>query len=124
MRPFQNLFSKRSKTIGTSIWGVWLHFEPNEELPPDDVYECHFYFVYDYESAEGREQAESLVHELEQGGGPKGSLKERLGQGAPRVDVSFEAVSDDLFTLNMLKRTVRWYYDSFSLRDGVQPPQD
>lgn len=112
-RIFKESFPKLAKKDVDVILGVWIRYDPEEELVNDDEkYDCKFYFVYDTEEENCLERAKAIVD--------KCTEKIKISTDcADKVDIDLIPIADSQFTYNMQRKLVQWYYDFISIQDEI-----
>ena len=93
-----------------AILGVWLYYDPDEEISPGtgDGYECTFYFVYDTEEPASRQRTEDIINNC------KKKIDGELLDTDPSVIINLIAVPDSEFSYNSQRKLTQWYYDFIS----------
>ena len=98
---------------GEEIIGIWVNYDPREELTPGDPYEIDLYVVFSVDVPGAREVAENLVD----------GLRRRLDDAEDLVAGECEALSEEAFTLHDLRRTEQLRFEYISNRLGADAPR-
>lgn len=98
---------------GEAIIGIWVNYDPREELAPGDPYEIDLYVVFSVDCPEASEVAEDLVE----------GLRRRLDDAEDLVAGECEALSEQAFTLHDLRTTEQLRFEYISNRLGPDAPR-
>ena len=98
---------------GEEIIGIWVNYDPREELAPGDPYEIDLYVVFSADAPGASEVAEHLVE----------GLRNRLDETEDLVPGECEAFSEQTFTLHDLRRTEQLRFEYISNRLGADAPR-
>ncbi|WP_019625761.1 hypothetical protein [Thioalkalivibrio sp. ALJT] len=109
---WDHLRSKLRKK-GEEIIGIWINYDPREELAPGDPYEIDLYVVFSVDAPGASEVAETLAD----------GLRQRLEGTENLVPGECEALSEEAFTLHDLRTTEQLRFEYISNRLGPDAPR-
>lgn len=110
---FWKQLHKKLRNRGEEIIGIWLDYDPREELAPGDPYEIDLYVVFSVDVPGASEVAENLVD----------GLRRRLEDAEDLVAGECEALSEQAFTLHDLRRAEQLRFEYISNRLGPDAPR-
>jgi len=123
MRSVQGTLEDAGKGSPYAIHGIYLHHDPNDELPDDQIYEIEIFVVYNSEIEDAQQTAEAAAEKIRR----RFELKfktfptEGIGLRWQSIELTnCEAMSDLDFTLADLLTFQIFRLDHVSLRQDPQ----
>ncbi|MHA3318974.1 hypothetical protein [Legionella pneumophila] len=119
LKPVFDFIEANCKKQLSSILGIWIDYQPSEELEPDNPYELWLNIVYVTNEPNADKNANDLVNKIEEKFSKLMSKSEKLGSV---ILSSCKAYSESEFTLEDLRNTVEYRFDYLSYRTTPEGP--
>ncbi len=123
LRPVKISIEDVGKASPYALHGIYIYYDPQDELGPEDIYEVEIFVLYDVEFENAKEAAEAAVDKIRRRFELKFRTEEVPGMGVRWKGVFLskcEAVSDINFTFADTLSFQRYHLDHISLRQDPQ----